>query len=446
MLTTAPLSENRLAQLKNIPVHWVKTQEQLFDVMDRIDECDILALDTEFIKRDTFYPKLALVQVNTGDNIYLIDTPRLDMDEFWEVIAEVPTLVLHACGEDLGIYYLLSNLPTLTNIFDTQIGLSYLTGELQSGYQKALSEVIAINVDKGESQSNWLQRPLTHEQEIYAADDVRYLLALYDELKQQLNAQNLWHYAVEDSQNYAKELYESSKVSDENLYLSVADFRDSPEQLAMLQALCEWREKLAKSTNQPRTFILRPQALREIIEKPPHSLKQLGFTSTKPEVIRMYGQEILSIISDIKKADPTGYPKALPLPYRNLAGNLQQQIEHAISEQSHATQVQETVLMRKKWLSELYAFAVTQNKKLAENVAVAGSDLEILEETHTGEETSAEEVSLSAWLTGWRHDWIMTKIVPILQTTPDPIMIELPKSKAPLSEMTMTEITISAKS
>ena len=102
--------------------------------------------------------------------------------------------------------------------------------------------------------------------------------------------------------------------------------------------------------------------------------------------------------------------------------------------------------MRKKWLSELYAFAVTQNEKLAENVAVTGSDLETLEATHTGEKTSAEEVSLSAWLAGWRHDWIMTKIVPILQTTPDPIMIELPKSKAPLSEMPMTEITISAKS
>lgn len=390
MLTQRPLTPLQQQQLNDIPVKWVKTQDELFTVLDEIDEINILALDTEFIKRDTFFPKLALVQINTGDTIYLIDTPRLDMDEFWEVIADVPTLVLHACGEDLGIYYLLSNLPALTNVFDTQIGLSYLTGELQSGYQKALADVIAIDVDKGESQSNWLQRPLTQEQEKYAGDDVRYLLALYDELKKQLTEQNLWYYAVEDSHSYAKELHEAQHISDDKLYLSVADFRDTPEQLAMLQALCEWREKLAKSTNQPRTFVLRPQALREIIEKPPHSLKQLGFTSTKPEVIRMYGQEILNIISEVRKANPENYPPALPLPYRNLAGNLQKQIEQAIKDHSQITQVPETVLLRKKWLSELYAFAVKNNDD-GENV-------------------------LSAWLTGWRKDWIMAKIVPILQT------------------------------
>lgn len=396
-LITAPLSATALHQLNNIPVHWVNTQAQLFKVLDDIDDCDILALDTEFIKRDTFFPKLALVQINTGTTIYLIDTPRLDMEEFWEVIADVPTLVLHACGEDLGIYYLLSNLPALTNVFDTQIGLSYLTGELKSGYQKALQQVIDVAVDKGESQSDWLRRPLTAEQEQYAADDVRYLLALYDALKTQLTQHNLWQYAVEDSLSYAKELYETTQISEDNLYLSVADFRDSPEQLAMLQALCEWREKLAKSTNQPRTFILRPQALREIIEKPPHSLKQLGFTSAKPEVIRMYGQEILSIISEIKKTDTNSYPSVLPLPYRNLAGNLQQQIEHAISEQSHQIQVFESILMRKKWLSELYAFVVKQKENAIDEAIL--------------------ESQLSAWLTGWRQAWIKEKIIPILQNS-----------------------------
>lgn len=393
LLITAPLSDGATTQLNDTPVHWVKNQEQLFSVLDEIDTCEIIALDTEFIKRDTYYPKLALVQINTGQNIYLIDTPRLDMEEFWEVIADVPTLVLHACGEDLGIYYLLSNLPVLTNVFDTQIGLGYLTGELQSGYQKALAEVLAVNVDKGESQSDWLQRPLTAEQEKYAADDVRYLLALYTELKKQLTEQNLWQYAVEDSQNYAQELYENFQTSDDNLYLSVADFRDSPEQLAMLQALCEWREKLAKATNQPRTFILRPQALREIVEKPPHSMKQLGFTSIKPQVLRLYGEEILGIINSIQKANAESYPPTLPLPYRNLAGNLQQQIEQAIREHSQATQVFESVLIRKKWLSELYAFSLDKKDE------------------------KDEKLALSAWLTGWRQAWVMATLLPIMQVS-----------------------------
>lgn len=59
----------------------------------------------------------------------MIDAPKLYLEEFWEVLADIPTVVLHACGEDLGIYYLLSNLPALRNVFDTQIGLGFLTGE-----------------------------------------------------------------------------------------------------------------------------------------------------------------------------------------------------------------------------------------------------------------------------------------------------------------------------
>ena len=99
----SPLTAAQRQQLVDLPSRWVTTQEQLFNLLDEIDTCEHIALDTEFIKRDTFYPILALVQVNTGKGVYLLDVPKLYMDEFWEVIRDVPTLVLHACGEDLGI-------------------------------------------------------------------------------------------------------------------------------------------------------------------------------------------------------------------------------------------------------------------------------------------------------------------------------------------------------
>lgn len=386
MLTQKPLIPYQLQEIKEIPVNWVKTQDELFDLLDEIEDIDTIALDTEFIKRDTFFPILALIQINTGNAIYLIDAPKLYLEEFWEVIAEVPTMVLHACGEDLGIYYLLSNLPPLTNVFDTQIGLGFLTDNGSMGYQKSLQDTLAIHVDKGESQSNWLQRPLTFEQELYAADDVRYLLPLYDEIKRQLTEQNLWDYAIEDCKSYTFELYQNFITPDNEQYLNVADFRDTPEQLAMLQVLCEWREQLAKSINKPRTQILRPQALREIIEKPPHSMKQLGFTSTKPNVIRMYGQEILKLVDEVRKADETSYPPVLPLPYRSLSDSVQKQLENEIKTQAELLKLDEVTLMRKKWLSELYAYTVAEKKPM-----------------------------LSPYLTGWRHDWIMSNLLPILQ-------------------------------
>lgn len=396
----SPLTAAQRQQLVDLPSRWVTTQEQLFNLLDEIDTCEHIALDTEFIKRDTFYPILALVQVNTSKGVYLLDVPKLYMDEFWEVIRDVPTLVLHACGEDLGIYYLLSKLPPLDNVFDTQIALGFLVGESAWGYQRALAEVLGIHVDKGESQSDWLQRPLTFEQEQYAADDVRYLLALHDAIAEQLAARALLDYAREDCQSYAREVYDNINTADDALYLSVADFRDSPQQLALLQALCEWREELARSLNRPRTFILRPQTLREIVEKPPHSIKQLSFTSIKPNVIRQYGQEILALVAEVRQADPANYPATLPPPYRNLDNPTQKAVSQATREYAAKLGMDESVLMRKKWLSELYA-QILANQTAQANAQHSPSNL---------------AANLSPWLRGWRQAWAIATLVPILQT------------------------------
>lgn len=396
----SPLTAAQRQQLVDLPSRWVTTQEQLFNLLDEIDTCQRIALDTEFIKRDTFYPILALVQVNTGKGVYLLDVPKLYMDEFWEVIRDVPTLVLHACGEDLGIYYLLSELPPLDNVFDTQIALGFLVGESAWGYQRALAEVLGIHVDKGESQSDWLQRPLTFEQEQYAADDVRYLLALHDAIAEQLAARALLDHAREDCQSYAREVHDNINTADDALYLAVADFRDSPQQLALLQALCEWREELARSLNRPRTFILRPQTLREIVDKPPHSIKQLSFTSIKPNVIRQYGQEILALIAEVRQADPANYPATLPPPYRNLENPTQKAISQATREYAAKLGMDESVLMRKKWLSELYA-QVLANQAAQANAQHSPSNL---------------AANLSPWLRGWRQAWAIATLVPILQT------------------------------
>lgn len=382
-LITQPLNTEQQQLLDNLPIQWVKTQEQLFDLLDEIETCQTIALDTEFIKRDTFFPILALLQINTGKGIYLLDAPKLYLEELWEVLQEVPTIVLHACGEDLGIYYLLSNLPALTNVFDTQIGVSFLSNENTLGYQKSLQELLAVSINKGESQSDWLQRPLTYEQEMYAVDDVKYLLVMFETIQQQLQTKNLWELAWEDCQSYSQELYDNFHMPYHDLYLSVADFRDTKQQLAILQTLCEWREQLAKSINKPRTYILRSQALREIIEKPPLTLKQLGFTSVKPHVIRMYGQEILRLIQDVRKADEDSYPETLPLPYRSLSEQVQQQLQHAINLESERLGVNDQIVMRKKWLTEVYAHVIDNNKPLPN------------------------------WLTGWRYEWVRQEILPI---------------------------------
>ena len=92
------------AACDGLPTIWVQNDDDLYALIDEIDASDVVALDTEFIKRTTYYPILALIQINTGNAIYLIDAPKLDLTEFWQALAEVPIMVWYACGEDLGIF------------------------------------------------------------------------------------------------------------------------------------------------------------------------------------------------------------------------------------------------------------------------------------------------------------------------------------------------------
>ena len=377
-----------LQQSATLPVHWVRSFDELEACLDELETCERIALDTEFIKRDTYYPKLALVQINTGDAIYLIDAPKLDLSEFWVVLEEMPLMVWHACGEDLGIFYLLSECEALPNVFDTQIALSYLTGQLQMGYQQALSEQLAIDLDKGESQSDWLARPLTHEQEQYAIDDVRYLLALHDILQQQLEQQGLLDKVIEDCQLYAQDLYESANIEDDATYLAMADYRYNTQQLAVLQAVSAWREALARATNQPKTFILKKQAVRDIVVEMPTSMKQLTHKTTMHRsMLLLYGEELLSIIQDAKQLSVAEQPAKVIAPYRSKNKILFKAVEQAIKDYARQTGVPANVLMRKKWLSQLY-----------EVVAY---------------ELALEQ--LPEGLQGWRQDWVINTLIPVIE-------------------------------
>lgn len=369
-------------------VTWVDEQSQLDEVIEALKVCGRVALDTEFIKRDTYYPRLALVQLNVGDHIYLLDAPQLQLQDFWQVLSEVDIAIWHACGEDLGIFYLLSGCPPLNNIFDTQIALSYLTGQLQMGYQQALDKQLDMHIDKEQSQSDWLQRPLSAEQERYAIDDVRFLPALYLSLEYELKQQGLYHYVWEDCQLYAHDLYEAQHIADDAMYLTMADYRYNSQQMAILQAVATWREQLARATNQPRTFVLKKQAMREILTEKPTTMRELAQKTTiHRQVLRRYGEELLSVIKDAKALPASEHPERLVAPYRSKNKVLLKAVQQAIDEEAMQVDVPASVLMRKKWLAQLYE-VIALDKPLSE---------------------------MPEGLKGWRHDWVMQTLIPIIK-------------------------------
>lgn len=391
-ITSKDVSEPDINALLDIAdeatVTWVREQSQLDEVIEALVTCGRVALDTEFIKRDTYYPLLALVQLNTGDHIYLLDAPQLQLGELWQALRNVDVAIWHACGEDLGIFYLLSGCPPLTNIFDTQIALSYLTGQLQVGYQQALDDQLDMHIDKEQSQSDWLQRPLSDEQEQYAIDDVRFLPALYLSLEYELKKQGLYDYVWADCQLYASELYAAQHVEDEAMYLTMADYRYTSQQMAILKAVATWREGLARATNQPRTFVIKKQAVREIVTEKPSSMRELAHKTTMHRsMLRLYGDELLKVIREAKNLSPVEHPACLLPPYRSKNKVLSKAVQQAIDDQTKVTGVPANVLMRKKWLGQLYE-VIAFDKDLSE---------------------------LPEGLKGWRNEWVVQTLIPVIE-------------------------------
>ena len=384
-----PDIDGLLDSAEDATVTWIREQYQLDEVIDALVICGRVALDTEFIKRDTYYPILALVQLNTGDHIYLLDAPKLQLDALWQALLKVDVAIWHACGEDLGIFYLLSGCPPLTNIFDTQIALSYLTGQLQMGYQQALDDQLDMHIDKEQSQSDWLRRPLSDEQEQYAIDDVRFLPALYLSLEYELKSKGLYDYVWADCQLYAAELYAAQHVEDEAMYLTMADYRYNSQQMAILQAVATWREALARATNQPRTFVLKKQAVREILTEKPSTMRELAHKTTiHRSMLRLYGEELLKVIIDAQALSVAEHPELLPAPYRSKNKVLSKAVQQAIEMQADQIGVPENVLMRKKWLSQLYE-VIAYDKDFTE---------------------------LPLGLQGWRYQWVSQILIPVIET------------------------------
>lgn len=329
-------------------------------------------LDTEFIKRNTFYPILGLLQLSIPSHknetdTHLIDAPALNLSHFWQQLYQAKTWVMHACSEDIDLIDLHANNPTshenchinslktpktLPNIFDTQIGISFLGNGLQMGYQEALQSLLNIHIDKGESCSDWLARPLRKEQLTYAANDVIHLPALFAKIKAQLMQKGLFDYALADSMCLAQDVL--TKIDDNNIYLEWADFRYSCKQLMQLKQLCEWREAVAKKQDIPRTFIIKKSTLRDLLTKQPYDKASLFYIKDlRTDNINKYADDILAMLHDLP--DDSQWPQRVARPFKEPSElNLQANIKQLIEEKAVQLNIPTNVLMRRRWLTKLY--------------------------------------------------------------------------------------------
>ena len=363
---------------------FIQQQQDLTPVLEKMDRNEVYGLDTEFIKVDTLWPKLGVFQINVENNVYLLDGTTLDLTEFWNKLFRAQQNVFHACSEDIDLIYHYAQHKTLNNVFDTQVGMSFLGHGLQVSYQNALKQMLDVDIDKEETRSNWLARPLSPAQLSYAANDVLYLMNLSEKVKQELDSKSLLHFALEDCQHLTQEIATETPLH--LLYQDIGNYRHSRRQLMQLQQLAVWREHMVKALNTPRSFILKNSSMIDLVEKNPKNAFQLsGVKDIRQNVVREHGKTILDLVKFLpEQAD---WPLRMARPIRHSSKDVGEKIDHLIQNVVNETSIPKEVLMRKKWMNALHQHVVFHN----------------------------DEQDLPNYLLGWRYDLLTQPLIQLLR-------------------------------
>lgn len=282
----------------------VTTSAELLHALDRLRDADFVALDTEFMRESTYFPKLCLVQLATpapggGAECALIDPLAVpDLQPLWDFLNDRGRIkVLHAARQDLEVLSVAMRVALNGPIFDTQIAAALLGHPAQIGYGALVAERLGQQLEKGHTRTDWSRRPLSPEQVQYAEDDVRYLVPLYQNLRDALEEAGRTQWLSEETRELESPALHRTEPEAAWKRLKGLD-RLRPEQRATAKLLAHWREEMAIKHDKPRGWILADDALREIAERLPGKVEDLENIRTVPAgVARRRGEELLALIA-----------------------------------------------------------------------------------------------------------------------------------------------------
>ncbi|WP_179576246.1 ribonuclease D [Pseudomonas sediminis] len=334
-------------------IHWILDDVSLAEHCAAWQAQPFVALDTEFMRVDTFYPIAGLLQVSAGDGAYLIDPLRISDWRPFAALLESPTVVkvLHSCSEDLEVFLRLTgSLPT--PLFDTQLAAGYLNLGFSMGYSRLVQALLDIELPKGETRSDWLQRPLSELQVRYAAEDVLHLVEVYRALMARLAPQKV-EWILEDGAELVANLGREIAPEDAWREAKLA-WKLSRQQQAVLRALCAWREREARARNQPRNRILREHSLWPLARTQPDNLVTLArIEDMHPKTVRQDGETLLQLIRDAAALPPEQWPEALPEPLPIEASALLKKLRVIGQQEGERLDIVPELMLRKKTLEAL---------------------------------------------------------------------------------------------
>ncbi len=368
-------------------MHWqlIESDEALRDLMARESGCEVVIIDTEFMRRNTFYPEVALVQLcfvagnSLAEMAWLVDPLRIDDPSPLAALLINPNVlkVVHSGSEDLEVFQRwLGVLPQ--PLFDTQRAAALLDLGFGLGYRALVMEICAVDLPKGETCSDWLQRPLTESQCEYAGLDVTWLQRVWLELHEQCLRQGKLEWVLADGRDATTAL--GTEVDGFHRRIKMA-WKLNRRQLGTLAAVCRWREGIAKNRDKPRSWIIDDKTCLQLAMCEPRTMAELRAEAGLPApVLRRHGDELLELLAAQREVPDAQLPPLLPAP-----------LDAAQREQ---------VKMLKAQVRD-----IAQQLAVAPEVLVPGRDYELLLREASGEAFQAPV----HWL-GWRKEAVLAHL------------------------------------
>lgn len=294
----------------------ITTTEALCDLCDRLAKSDFIAVDTEFMRENTYWPELCLVQIANAEEAAAIDpmAEGLDLSPLLRLLTENEEVlkVFHAGGQDVEIIVNLTG-KTPHPIFDTQIAMMAISQSEQIGYANLVETWLGLSIDKGARFTDWSRRPLTERQIEYAIGDVTHLAAIFPRILKKLikTGRGAWLDA------------EMEKLADPANYLTdpgqawkrIRQPGRNPQVLGRLKALAAWRESEAQHKNIPRGRIMRDETLADIASHPP---------KVQADLAKVRGLSAAWKDNDIGKRLMKVLAEAAPLPKEEMPEKVKQ--------------------------------------------------------------------------------------------------------------------------
>ena len=303
-----------IKECQNTPHFTVITDNtSLLEICNLAQQQSEVALDTEFMRVSTYFPKLGLIQLYDGERVSLIDPLAItDFSPFVALLSNPKVLkILHSCSEDLLVF--LQEFDQLPRpMIDTQIMARFLGLGTSAGLAKLAQQYLNIEIDKAATRTNWIKRPLSDIQLQYAAGDVWYLLPLYHILEKEL-AKTPWEQAVRDDCELAlSKTHKLQERDSEKSYLDIPNAcKLNPLELSRLRILAQWRQNVAIERDLALSYIVKSDNLWKVAKNNPRNTSEMLEMGLTENEVRVRGKKILQLLAQARRISSNDYPKPI---------------------------------------------------------------------------------------------------------------------------------------